>query len=396
MSGPEDPNRALRVLMVSPQFHPIVGGYERAAWRLSAELSRRGHEVTVVSERRDSAWPPAEGGEGFRIRRLWCAYVPGLHLLSSTWSLSLFLLLRGRRYDVWHVHQYGRLAALTILMGKLLGRPVVLKLMSSASHGIRGALAGDRWSVFTVPLHRRVSAVAAVSPETAEEAVTFGIPPGRVYLLPNGVDMQAYHVRSPSERGDLKRRLGLAGRSVVLYVGRLSEEKNPDGLLRAWAKALPTLRGDWTLVIVGGGPMQESVQAHVAREGLAGSVLMAGWQGDTPDWFGMADIYVSTSHREGLSNTLLEAMASGLPSVVTRVSGSAHLLGESGGGHVAEVGDMDGVADFLSRLANDPDERERMGRRAREYAEPRFAIHVVVGRYEALYRMLSKRTAAAS
>lgn len=122
--------------MLSPQYRPLVGGYERAAERLSAALVTRGHQVTVIAERRDPSWPKAEARDGVSLLRLWCAFKPRLHLLTALPRFAIFLLIRGRSFNVWHVHQYGLHASLAVALGKLLGRPVVLKLTSSGDQGL--------------------------------------------------------------------------------------------------------------------------------------------------------------------------------------------------------------------------------------------------------------------
>ena len=378
----------MRILMLSPQYCPIVGGYERAAERLSAALVARGHCVTVITERRNKAWPATETLDGVRVRRLWCTYRPRLHMLTALTSFTLFLLTQGCRFDVWHVHQYGLHAALTVALGRVLRRPVVLKLTSSAGQGLARATAASRFASLTAALHKRVTAVVALTRETASEAQAFGIPPERIHHLGNGVDTAKFRPHEERERSELKRRLGIGSHRVVIYVGRLSPEKNPDGLLQAWIKACPSLTADWKLVLVGDGPMRGALEAVVSAQALEDSILFAGQQRNIEQWMGSADIYVISSRNEGLSNTLLEAMASGLPVVATRVSGVTELVEEPGAGLVADIGDTDGLARALVRLASDRPLRERLGVAARRVIERRYSIETVAEKHEALYRRL--------
>lgn len=374
--------------MLSPQYHPIVGGYERAAERLSAALAARGHGVTVVAERRDKAWPATETHDGVRVRRLWCAYRPRFHMLTVLASSALFLLTQGRRFDVWHVHQYGLHAALAVALGKVLRRPVVLKLTSSAGQGLARATATSRFASITAALLKRVTAVVAPTRETASEAQSFGIPSERIHQLGNGVDTEKFHPHEERERSELKQKLGIGPRRAVIYVGRLSPEKNPDGLLQAWIKARPFLPAEWKLVLVGDGPMLGALESIVRAQALEDNVLIAGQQRNIEQWIGSAEIYVISSRNEGLSNTLLEAMAGGLPVVATRVSGVTELVEETGAGLVAEVGDMDGLSHALVRLAGDASLRQRMGAEARRVIEQRYSIKSVAERHEALYQHL--------
>lgn len=375
----------LRILMLSPQFRPLIGGYERAAERLSAALAARGHAVMVIAERRDNSWSAHEERDGVQIRRLWCLYRPRLHMMTSLMAFARFLLIQGRRFQIWHIHQYGLHAGLAVVLGMLLRRPVVLKLTSSGAQGIERAIDGLPMARLMKSLLRRVDAVVATTRETQVEAMAFGIPGSRVHVLGNGVDTQVFGPRSDTERVRVRAEFDIVASGVVVFVGRLSEAKNPDGLLRAWKLALPRLPEGWKLVLVGDGPMRTKLVRFASDQGLASSVLFVGQQDNVEAWLGAASIYVLTSHREGLSNATLEAMACGLPVVSTRVSGSVEILEETNAGLVVEIGQMDQLADALARLAADPALRKQMGSAGRTVIEKRYSIESIAARHEQLY-----------
>jgi glycosyltransferase involved in cell wall biosynthesis len=344
--------------------------------------------VTVIAERRERSWPAVENKNGLHVRRLWCLYQPHLHLVTALTAFTLFLLTQGRHFQLWHIHQYGLHAVLAVVVGKLLKRPVVLKLTSSTSEGIQGVISSLPLKRFTRLLLLKVDAVIALTREMQVEAEMFGFPTSRVHILGNGVDTQRFRLRSDEERMRLRKKLGVEATGMVLFVGRLAPEKNPDGLIKAWRMALPRLPVGWKLVLVGGGPMQTELGSFVISAWLSDSVYIAGHQGNVEKWMAAADIYALTSHREGLSNTTLEAMASGLPVVSTRVSGSSETLSETGAGLVVNVGRMDQVADALVHLAADTGMRYRMGQRGREVIESKYSISRVAERHENLYRIL--------
>ncbi len=384
-------NRSVAVLMLSPQFRPLVGGYERAAERLSAALAETGLRVVVITERRDRAWPATEFIEGYAVRRLSCWYRPHLHLITSLFSFACFLLRHGRAFDVWHVHQYGYHAALAVALGKLLRRPVVLKLTSSTVMGIGEAM-GDGLGGRTLGYpHRRVSACLAVSEETRAEAIRFGIPAERIHLVANGVDGRQFRPASPEDRIAARGELGLNCDRLVLYVGRLSLEKNPRGLLDAWGCVDTAARQGALLALVGDGPDADQVHARAQAPDLAGSVHLAGVRSDVATWYRAADFYVLPSHFEGLSNTMIEALASGLPVISTRISGSLVLLESPAAGVVVDVGDVQQLSGALESLLRDASMRARLGENARRRFESRFSLEAIAKKIVALYEGLLNR-----
>lgn len=375
--------------MIAPQYHPIVGGYERAAERLSGGLVARGCEVTVVTDRRNPAWPAGEFRDGVEVRRLWCVWRPRVHLLTALSSLAAFLLGEGRRFQVWHAHDFSPHARLAIFIGRIVRRPVVLKLTTSGRQGVlaRTSAAGAS-ARLAGALLRRVTAVVALTEETSQEAVQAGVPAARVHILGNGVDADTYRPQTPEERSALKAALGFAGRRAFIAVGRLIGDKNIDGLLEAWGSARSAIEPDWLLIVVGEGEQRASLARKASTLGLSDSVRFVGEQKDVHLWLGASDVYVTSSNREGLSNTLLEAMASGLPSVATRVSGVPQLIDAEGAGIGVDIGSVGGLADAIIRMASDAAAQRHQGARARAVIEASYTVSRVAELHERLYRQL--------
>lgn len=381
--------KRFNILFISPQFHPIIGGYERAAERLATGLVNAGHPVVVLTEGRDPTWPRNETRGGILIRRWWCVYRPKFHIATSLIGMLSLLATVGHKAKVWHVHQYGMHAVAVIAMATLWRQAVALKLTSSQADGI-GATAArtSQWGRVTKKLLLRADAVVATTDELAAEARAFGYPQERIHLIGNAVDTQAFYPPSAAGRSEARAALRVADRPTALAVGRLVRAKNFAMLIRAWHRNPRADLTDWQLVVVGDGAERSVLQALIDELGIGDSVHLVGARSDLPLWYRAADLYVSSSDYEGLSNTLLEAMSSGLPVVVTAVSGTAALVGRTGAGIVVPVGDEQALADAMGAMATGPVRAAAMGRLARAAVEHRCSTASVTEAHIELYRSL--------
>jgi glycosyltransferase involved in cell wall biosynthesis len=380
------------VLMICPVFRPAVGGTEIAAERLSIKLVQLGFKVTVVTERHDPSCSKSEEVEGVRIQRLSQLKLLGskVRIIFSYLQFSLFLLFNGRQFNVWHVHQHGVYAAISILLGRIVNRAVIMKVSSSGSNGLLSLNQTSRMSWILIPVLKRVNACVALTNETFQEVIQFGIPQERVFLVGNGIDTVKF---CPTDRTDLdkhKTRQGLDTSRVALFVGRLVHEKNPLGLIQAWNIAVCRLPTSWKLVIVGDGPMRGVVEALIEELGLCETVRMVGAQTDVARWLQTADLFIVSSNVEGLSNACLEAMSCGVPIISTRVSGAAETIERSNCGCLVDVGNMNQLADALANLANKPDSLVILGARGRELIEKKYSINAIADRFSNLYLSLSR------
>ncbi len=379
----------MKILMIAPQFIPLVGGYERACQRLAESLVGRGHHVTVAAERRDKKWKRSEMVNGVSINRWWCVYKTKRHIITSVIGLILFLIKQGRCFDVWHIHQYGIHAAAVVVFSKIFGKPVVLKLTSSSDAGLASALKASRFEKVLIALHLQVDAVVALTKEMQIEAEKIGFPKAKVHVIGNGVDSELFHPVTFDEKTKLKIRLGI-DKKIVLFVGRLSHEKNVEGLLNAWRSAKANLEDDWILVLIGDGPLRAEVELLAQKMGVDDATKFLGHVSSVDLWMRASEIYVSTSLYEGLSNSMLEAMAVGLPVVTTRVSGVSEIIEESFAGFAVSVGDMDGIAACITTLAKDGALSQKFGCFGREKVVRSCSLVAVSSLYEQMYFAVDK------
>lgn len=362
-----------RVVMVSAGFWPAVGGAERQALELSRELLARGAAVLVLTRRLDGA-APREEVHGVPVRRLRVYGTGALDSLCFLFGSLGWLLKHAGEYDAIHAHLAGSPALAAALAGRWLGKPVLVKL--GGGRGIGELAASSRTRLGRLKL--RLLAVLgprflAVVPDLAAEAREH-LRGALIEVLPNGVDAGRFKPAAPAEREALRAGLGWSG-VVFLYTGRLSWEKRLPWFAALWLKA--TLGKDATLVLVGNGT--EAV-AENPRVRVLPPVE------DTAPLYAAADAFVLPSVSEGLSNSLLEAMASGLPVLASAVGGTAETLIDGKTGLLFGVDDEAEAVKQIQRILNDNELRTRIGAAARREVEQRYSIARVAERVLELYR----------
>lgn len=193
---------------------------------------------------------------------------------------------------------------------------------------------------------------------------------------------------------------GVDGMLVVGTVGRLTPVKNQQVLLQAAVRLRdlhPDLFRRLRVVIVGDGPLRSELTDLVAKLRLESVVWLAGDRDDVPELLATMDIFALPSLAEGVSNTVLEAMAFGLPAVVTAVGGNLELVEEGFNGSLVPVGDSQALAQALLFLLEHPAERQRQGANARQRVAKRFDWEQTVNAYmdaydEVLQSRASKQT----
>ena len=214
-----------------------------------------------------------------------------------------------------------------------------------------------------------------------------GVPRQRISQIYNGVDVELFHP-ALAPRPPPGCPFNPGEHWIVGSVGRMQQVKDPlllaNAFVRAWQLA-PDLRARLRLVMVGDGPMRPPAQAVLDAAGLAGLAWLPGERHDVPDVMRGLDCFVLPSRAEGVSNTLLEAMASGLPVVATRVGGNPELVAEGRTGHLIAAQDVAGLAERLVQLGRQPGLAASLGQAGRAEAERRFSIGAMVGAYQQLY-----------
>lgn len=371
--------------LVAHVIHALrVGGLENGLVNLVNHMdpARYRHAIVCMTDYSD-----------FRDRiRTPGVEVVALHKQGLTrWQIyvRLFRLFRDWRPAIVHGRNWDGLDA--VVPARLAGVPVRIQGEHGRDmHDLHGTNRRQQWlRRLNRPFTTHYSTVSRDLADYLRHAV--GIPADRVTQIYNGVDTQLFR---PAEGGRGRMPDGLpvgTGDFVVGTVGRLAPVKDQAMLIRACGRLV---RGRAAgadrlrLVIVGDGPLRADLERIAADEGMGRLVFFPGARANVQEWLRAFDLFVLPSLAEGISNTVLEAMASGLPVVATAVGGNADLVEDGRSGCIVAAGDMDGTAAAIARYLVDPDVATNQGAAARERAERCFSIRSMVEGYAQMYDRL--------
>lgn len=317
---------------------------------LAEEAERLGADVVTVGKR-----PGLDWSVGGRIRRALGRLGP----------------------DVVHTHQVGAL---------FYAGPAARRAGLAVVHTEHGKhyAARRRTRLLGRIAARHADRFCCVSRDIAEEVVACRVAPGRkVHFVPNGIDTARF---ARAGAGDAVRALGVPGGAPVIgTVGRLSEIKRQDLLVRAVAR-IGGGRPAPHLVIVGDGPLRGDLRDLAEALGVAGRVHFAGYQADPAGYLAAFDVFALTSRSEGMPLSILEAWAAGKPVVASRVGGVPQLVEDGRTGILFPPGDEARLAEALARLLADPDAARRLGRAGSEEVRARYDLAAMAAAYDRHYR----------
>lgn len=248
--------------------------------------------------------------------------------------------------------------------------------------GIRAAVL--RWAV------RKADAVVCNSRAVVEDVIqTQGVAAERVTCIYNGVDVDRFG-RARSGREAMRSALGLAPEARTIgYVGQLRPEKGHALLLRSFAE-LRRRHAAARLLLIGGGPLEPTLRALAGELDIADGVHFLGIRKDIPELLSAMDMFVLPSRTEGFSNVLLEAMASGLPIVASRVGGNPEALDDGGCGLLFESGREEALTAALDRVLSEPETARQLGEAGLRRAREVFSLDALHRQLRAFYRRVAQ------
>ncbi len=386
-------DRAARpgVLMVTGAYDPEMSGAGLQCRQLIREI-RSAVDCGVLTTVTDPSLPLDDERDGIPVWRVPVDPSRFSSKVRAAWRMCRILWRTRRRFHILHFHGFSQKTVLAIVIGRCLGKAIVIKLTSVGhddpmSMRARGALAN--WC------YRQATMFFGVSPRFAELYREAGLPPQRFCLIPNGVDLARFSPASSDARSALRARVGVPRHAwVTLFVGFFSHEKCPDVLFEAW---LPMAQRDphQVLVLVGATrsayyevdpALADGIRSRAADAGVGDRVIWVERTACIEDYHRAADVFVLPSTREGLPNALLEAMACGTACVATRLPGvTDRLIDDGREGRLVPPRDVAALADALTALAADAETARAWGMRARARVAQEFSAKAMGAAYVAAY-----------
>jgi glycosyltransferase involved in cell wall biosynthesis len=353
----------IKIIQLIPSLS--IGGAERMVIALAAGLDRDIFEVSVVCLRPAGEWKKQLEEKNIPVKIIGNARRP---IIFDFFNLVSFF--KQEKPDIVHTHLfgadvYGRLAA------RLAGVPVIV----STEHNLNfNENFPRKFAKFlTAKLSDRVIAVSRAVKEYLINKE--GVASAKIDVVYNGIDVNAFSFPERNYENN--------GKLIIGALGRLAKQKGFDKLIGA----LSGVDGNWQCLIAGEGMEGEKLQNLINVLGMAGKIKLVGVEDNAPEFLRQLDIFVMPSRWEGLGLALLEAGASGLPVIASRVDGLKELIDDGVDGFL--FSDEAEFKEKIALLLADADLRKKFGLAWKEKVETNFSLEKMIAAYEKIYQDLS-------
>lgn len=377
----------LKICMHIARFYPVVGGTEMQAQRLAEVLIDSGNEVFILTARLKNLKKYETIGK-LPVYRTFAAGGGFISSICFFISSLLFLIKNRRKYDVIHVHLASSHAISAVIAAGLYRKPVIIKIGASREFGDVGTskktFIGRLKFLF---LEKYAGLFIAPNDEIKNELLNIKIPDRKIIKIANGVDTNLFYPVDDVQKAVVKNELNLPAGKIVTFIGRLEPQKAVDRLIRAWEKISSTYT-DTHLLIIGAGFQENYLKNLVKDLNLVQKITFIRNTGSVTSYLQSSYIYVLPSLAEGISNSLLEAMSSGLAVVGTNVGGTDEVIRQGLNGILVEPDNIAALEQAVLNLLNNPELARTLGKKARHTVEQNFSIRQVASQYFQTYKKI--------
>jgi glycosyltransferase involved in cell wall biosynthesis len=308
-----------------------------------------------------------------------------LYLIDSL----LWLVWNRKKYGVIHCQQMFGPAMVAAIVSFIINKPILVRVTAGGELGEVKDVRQMPFANLRFKLLKRITKWVALTKEMKCEIETLNIPPEKIEIIYNATDIPKESAFDEEIKSNFRAKLGLDYEKIVVFVGRLSEEKGLDILVRAWQivrKKYPQAN----LLLLGEGGAYRNVEKEirelVSELKLNEAVHFLGHIANAKDYILASDIFVLPSRSEGMSNALVEAMAAGIAIVATDIAANQEICTNEVNSLLVRPNEPQVLAEIIIKLFDMPNIAENLARQAKTFAKENLSTEVMTSKYVNLYR----------
>lgn len=390
---------SLRIAMVTRRFWPLVGGAEMVMANLAQEMRRHAADVRIVTARWYKTWPERIVHREIPILRLPNPQLRGWGTLRYMMSLGKYLQQHQSELDAVYVSMLKHSAYMAVERLKNTSTPIILRAEGGGETGDCHWQAEANFGLRIRAVCQQADAIVAPSAAIMAELRDAGYDEAKLRFIPNGVSIPAARCR----QRQLDARTALQSAQTLfsfhndmplgVYTGRLHPKKGLLAAIDAWPQVLQRFP-EAKLVLVGEGPQESQLRERITSLGLQDRIFLPGVFDDVSDLLDAADFFLLPSHEEGMSLSLLEAMAAGLPVIATDIPGNRQLVQSGRNGLLFPVDDVAALQAEIINVIHQPTAAGQLGAAARAEVTEKYSLTAAATRHLELFAELREQKRA--
>jgi glycosyltransferase involved in cell wall biosynthesis len=381
--------KSINVLMVTGVYFPEVNGAvlqcKRIVYLLKNKIS-----FSILTTTKHKSFVDLNIIDGVEVFR---PYV-GNHIAKLLQVIKIFQVFLTRKIDIVHLHGFSSRSALILLISRLFNIKIIIKM---TSFGHDDAISIQNNSKLLYYIFSLADAYIGVSPIFKDMHFRSRLNKKNYYQIPNGVDIDSFlPLRDPNEKSSIRHELGLPlDLSLILVVGHFSVEKSADHVLDVWLKIQERINNQSGIVFIGNTDSNNfevdcnlvNLVRSKSNRFINKKIFFVEKTNNIEQYYQAADIYILPSAREGLPNSLLEAMSCALPVISTRLEGVTDwVINHKVNGMMYDYGDIDNLKLLLENLLQDDNLCKCLGLNARKTIKDNFEISETTEKIYDIYK----------
>jgi len=377
-----------KICMLVPEFDR-TGGYELQALALSLQLKKNNDQVFILTNKAVLGALAVDVRDKIEVLRLLPVLRRSMiYYCNLGLKMFYFFIRYFKRFDIIHSHALTHVTLMFSIVARLFGKKSIIKI---ATGGDLRKLMGSKKPAYRmlIRLLPLVNCCVSLNDHIEQELLESKVPKEKIFSITNGVDTDLFKPILPDLKSNQKNRLGLKYKTTVIFVGRFEYRKGADILIDAWSRIF-SRASHAELIFLGFGVEESVLKEKVKNAKMGPSVQFRGKITEVYKYLQAADIAVIPSRREGNPNALLEAMASGLPVIASRIAGIEEYVCDGMDALLFNSEDIKNLTECLMLLLHDEPLRQKISDAARKKAAENFSIMHIAKKYNQLYERLRK------